>query len=204
MRVRVGAFANSGKYGFELHNIRKLRKENDDPLEIMIDLRSLGHAWEYRAVCDPDTDVYLPPNLPLHPLIEAGRFVHAVENSISDVTFSLLLPPQQHAATNFIQETCILDMVSHIEYDDSLYETSHTGSSDNVLIPLTAVNDRTIGQLDIRFHQQFNQLAEAGRIQSSYRQTIRKLIMESAENSDSWGGGGYVAAFFNTFAEHLS
>jgi hypothetical protein len=85
--------------------------------------------------------------------------------------------------------------VSRIEFDSGFYETSHLGSSDDVLIPLTVVNAATVGQLNIHFHQQFDHLADAGRIQHEFRKIIRKLIMESAENTDSWGGGGYVVAF---------
>jgi len=195
IRIRVGAFTDSSRYGFELRNIVELRKENSAPLEIVIDLRGLGHAWEYGAVCDPDIDVYLPPNLPLRPLVDAGRFIHVVENTISSITFALLLPPREHASTKFIRQTGIFSTVSRIEFDSAFYETSHMGSSDDVLIPMTIVNATTVGQLGDNFHDQYDRLAAAGRILPKHRKGIRDLIMESAENADSWGGGGYVAAF---------
>lgn len=195
VRIRVGAFANSSRYGFELHNIVKLRQENSSPLEIVIDLRSLGHAWEYSVVCDPDTDVYLPPNLPLRPLVDAGRFIHVVEKTISNITFALLLPPQEHAATKFIRQTEIFSTVSRIEFDSGFYKTTYMGRSDDVLVPMTVVNATTGGQLGDKFLNQYNRLAAAGRIKPELRKEIRDLIGESAENADSWGGGGYIVAF---------
>ncbi|MEM6379206.1 MAG: hypothetical protein AAF705_13415, partial [Bacteroidota bacterium] len=154
------------------------------------------HSWEYRKFTDPEKSIFLPPNLPLPAIVDAMRFLVSLKDLDGDLEVELLLPPKNHAATIFISETRLIGLADKISYSNNFFDKVSIQSSDNVLVPLTFVGDQTGGQLADDFFRSFEKLLKVGRIELKWRSPLKRIIMEAAENADTWGNGrGYVSVF---------
>jgi hypothetical protein len=197
--VRLSAFSDSGELGFHLRWITQLVKDNPhQPVEVVCNGASWGYDWDYAHDFDPERDTYLPPSLPIPSLVEVSRFIHALLFMWAPpLNVRLILPPPMHAATEFIQETGLFSVItsSMISYaDHSIEETCRPGC-DDVFIPLSPIGPETGGQLSAQFHRNFDRLAQAGYFKPEHRSSLRRIIMEAAENADIWGECGRVACF---------
>jgi hypothetical protein len=195
-RIRLSAFTDSGRLGFELCNIQSFIEQGPTK-SLVVELDAVGWAytWDYLTDIEPERDVYLPPNLPLFALVDTSRFVHVIKYRFPNVQIELLLPPKNHAATRFVLETGFYSNICHIRYNSESFTETEMPGSDDVLIPLTIVGPENNGQLSQVFFDRFRLLAKAGHIEPSKQSPIRQVIMEAAENADTWGGRGYISAF---------
>jgi hypothetical protein len=196
--IRLSAFSDSGELGFYLCKIEGFLESNTGhDIHIILDGSSWGYDWDYGYDFDPERDYYLPPSLPIAALVEISRFINVLVKRYPQLTIRLKLPPKQHAATQFIQETQLFSCIpwSNIGYANQPIEQTYREGCNHVLVPLSAVGPETGGQLSQSFHDSFNKLADAGQINRSFRSSIRLLIMEAAENADIWGRRGWLACF---------
>ncbi|MBC7876109.1 MAG: hypothetical protein H7Y59_02975 [Anaerolineales bacterium] len=198
-KIRLSAFSDSGELGYHLSRIEPLLSVNKTrKIEIVLNASSWAYDWDYASDWDPERDIYLPPSLPLPSLVEVSRFIYAL-SSLSDtqINIQLILPPQNHAATRFIEKTRLFSLIKspNLSYSTNPTEPTHQQGCDDVLIPLTFIGSNTDGQLTAEFHSNFDRLADAGYFEKEHRSAIRRVIMEAAENADNWGGGGWVCCF---------
>ncbi len=198
-KLRLSAYSDSGELGYHLVRIKHLLSTNKTrKIDVSLNASSWAYDWDYAYDSDPERDVYLPPSLPLPALVEVARFIYALSNlSDSRIKIQLILPPQNHAATRFIEKTGLLALPknSDVSYFKSPVTSSSQPGCDDVLIPLTFVGSVNNGQLTSEFHNNFDRLADAGYVKQEHRSAIRKVVMEAAENADNWGGGGWVCCF---------
>jgi len=130
--------------------------------------------------------------------METSRFVHAVEAiPTNNIRIELLLPPRDHPITLFLQAGAFFHDMTMINctYSDHRLPVVSKQGCDNVLVPLSRVDGSTYGQLTQTFHENFDALAAAGLFDDVHRSSIRRVIMEAAENADIWGNGGWVSCF---------
>jgi hypothetical protein len=197
--VRLSAFSDSGELGFHFRRIVQLVTDTpNQPIDVLCNGASWGYDWDYAHDFDPERDVYLPPSLPIPSLVEVSRFIHALLSlNVSNLSLRMVLPPRGHAATKFIEETQLFSVIPHsmISYADHPVSGTSKPGCDDVLIPLSSIGPQTGGQLSAEFHRQFDKLATAGFFKPEHRSSIRRIIMEAAENADMWGGCGWVACF---------
>ena len=195
-RIRLSAFTDSGRLGFELRNIEAFVAQYPaKPLIVELDAIGWAYTWDYTSDTEPERDVYLPPNLPLFALVDTSRFVYILKQGFGNVQIELVLPPKNHAATRFVLETGLYQGNCQIRYSNGKFSPTEMPGSDDILIPLTIVGPESDGQLSDAFFNHFDRLAKAGRIDQSQRSPIRQVIMEAAENADTWGGRGYISAY---------
>lgn len=198
-KIRLSAFSDSGELGFHLSRIKQLLATNKyDKVKIILNAASWGYDWDYAYDWDPERDIYLPPSLPLPALVGVSQFIHALLNlSSSKLEMHLILPPQAHPATAFINETGLFSVLPNpqITYASHALEPAYRQGCDDVLIPLTPIGPDTDGQLSVSFHEGFDRLADAGYFERQHRSSIRRVIMEAAENAAIWGGTGWVCCF---------
>lgn len=197
--VRLSAFSDSGELGFHLRRVRQLLQDNPyQPVEVICNGASWGYDWDYAHDSDPERDVYLPPSLPIPSLVEVSRFVHALLSmDVPHPNVRMILPPRRHAATEFVFETELFSAIppSMISYANHPVNKTSKPGCDDVFIPLTPIGPETGGQLSAQFHRNFDKLAEAGYFKRQHRSSLRRIIMEAAENADIWGECGWVACF---------
>jgi hypothetical protein len=197
--VRLSAFSDSGELGFHLQRITELVQANPHrPIEVICNGASWGYEWDYASDFDPERDQYLPPSLPIPSLVEVSRFIHTVLSRNDDlITIKMVLPPETHASTKFVKKTGLFSALppQMISYADHALDQTFLPGSDDIFIPLCPVGPDTGGQLSSQFHQGFNRLADAGYFKHEHRSSLRRMIMEAAENADVWGGGGWIACF---------
>ncbi len=197
--VRLSAFSDSGELGFHLFRIKKLASAvPDKQLTVTLDASSWAYDWDYSDEADPESDYYLPPSFPILSLIETSRFVRSVEGiAANNIRIELILPPRDHPITLFLRRGAFYrDLVmANCSYSDHGLPVVSKQGCDNVLVPLTRVDGSTNGQLTQTFHENFDALATAGLFEDVHRSSIRRVIMEAAENADIWGNGGWVSCF---------
>jgi len=200
--VRLSAFCDSGELGFHLSKINQiLNGYPDQELEVVCDGSSWSYEWAYgEENFDENQDVYLPPNLPLISMIEVSRFIQillSLQNP--NLKLKIKLPPQSHPVTKFLFDARLFSTInsSNFEYSQQTSSVikSHQQGCEDVLIPLTSVGAHTFGQLNREFHENFERLVSAGLVNQNIRPELRRIIMEAAENADTWGGGGWVTCF---------
>jgi hypothetical protein len=198
-KIRLSAFSDSGELGYHLSRIEQLLSVNKTrKIEVLLNAASWAFDWDYAYDSEPERDIYLPPSLPLPALVEVSRFIYALSNlNTSQLSIQLILPPQDHAVTQFIVKTGLFSLTrnSSTSYSTAPTESSREQGCDDVLIPLTFIGSNNDGQLTTEFHNNFNRLADAGYFEKNHREAIRKVVMEAAENADNWGGGGWVCCF---------
>ena len=197
--ILLSPFSDSGELGFHLANIQSQLADNSGAtLRVPINLSEWAYTWDYGDETDtkPADDVYLPPNVPPPALAEIGRFIQVLLAN-GGIDLRLVLPPQQHAVTQFLLKSGIFSSipVSSRDYISHMGVTSREPGCDTVLVPLTYVGKQTHGQLSNEFHDRFTQLLDAGVVLQPYRSSLRDVVMEAAANADQWGDGGWIIAF---------
>jgi hypothetical protein len=197
--LRLSAFSDSGELGFHLRQITRLVEANPhQPVQVTCNGATWGYDWDYAHDVDPERDVYLPPSLPIPSLVEVSRFIYALLHpKIPRLNVRMILPPRDHAATKFILESRLFSAIpfSMISYADYLAGGSSDPGCDDVFIPLSPVGPETGGQLSAQFHENFDRLAAAGYFKPEHRSSLRRVLMEAAENADIWGEHGQVVCF---------
>jgi hypothetical protein len=200
--VNLSAFSDSGELGFHLKLIKALlAAEHERDIIITLNGSGLGYEWDYAYDFDPARDFYLPPSLPLPSLIEVARFARIltqIGEQNSNLRVVVVLPPEKHAATQLIAKAGIIPNIAAFQIGYAEYPSapSNEPGCDDVLVPLTAVDASSYGQLAQGFHSAFDKLVKAGRVEEQHRSALRMIVMEAAENADSWGGGrGWAACF---------
>jgi hypothetical protein len=197
--VRLSALSDSSELGFHLRRITQLSKDNPhQPIEVTCNGASWGYDWDYACDFDPERDVYLPPGLPIPSLVEVSRFIYALLSmNTSNLSVRIVLPPCTHAATEFIKETRLFSAIppSMVTYTIHAIDGTSKPGCDDVFIPLSPIGLETSGQLPAEFYGNFEKLANAGYFKPEHRSSLRRIIMEAAENADIWGGGGRIACF---------
>lgn len=198
-KIRLSAFSDSGELGYHLSRIKQLLFINNNVVvDVILNAASWGYDWDYAHDSEPERDIYLPPSLPLPALVEVSRFIYTLLSlEKTRLNIQLVLPPQNHAATYFIERARLFSILndSRITYSNHAVEPAYKQGCDDVLVPVTYIGSTTDGQLVAGFHNNFDRLAEAGYVKEEHREAIRKVIMEAAENADNWGGGGWVCCF---------
>lgn len=198
-KIRLSAFSDSGELGYHLSRLKQiLSATSTGKIDVILNASSWAYDWDYAYDEEPERNVYLPPSLPLHALVEVARFVSALlDINNHQLTVEIILPPQKHAATQFVIKTGIFNLSGNIKisYEQHPTDLTYPQGCDDVLIPLTFVGQANNGQLTIDFHTNFDKLADAGYFKQEHRDAIRKVVMEAAENADNWGGGGWICCF---------
>jgi hypothetical protein len=193
-RLKLSSFSDTIELGFHLSRIHSLYESSPNiRLDVTMDMSSLAYDWDYSYDFDQERDIYLPPSIPLLSLVEAARFSKIIEQK-QGINLKLILPPKNHAVTSFLLKTELFSPTSTYFSQDQ-HDPMHSPGCEDVMTPLTYVGASTSGQLSSRFHTCFNSLSDAGLIKECYRPVIRNVIMEAAENADSWGGQGWITCF---------